>query len=63
MGDENNKKSKKNLAFKIIIPALIVCVIAGIWIVKNVFCKYFFNKVASCFSPLLQWGNSTLLQG
>ena len=35
MSDENVIKSKKGLALKIMIPVLLVCIIAGIWIVKN----------------------------
>jgi len=35
MSDEDARKSKKGMAVKIIIPILLVCVIAGIWVVKN----------------------------
>jgi len=35
MSDENAKNTKKGMAVKIIIPILLVCVIAGIWVVKN----------------------------
>ncbi|HBY21511.1 MAG TPA: thioredoxin, partial [Clostridiales bacterium] len=35
MDDENTMKSKKGIAIKIIIPILLVCVVVGIWIVKN----------------------------
>ncbi len=35
MSDENTKKPKKAIAVKIIIPILLVCVIAGIWFIKN----------------------------
>jgi len=35
MSDEDARKSKKGMAVKIIIPILFVCVIAGIWAVKN----------------------------
>ena len=35
MSDENTKKTKKAVAVKIIVPILLVCVIAGIWFVKN----------------------------
>ena len=35
MSDEDIKKSNKGLAVKIIIPILLVCVIVGIWAVKN----------------------------
>jgi len=35
MSDEDARKSKKGMAVKIIIPILLVCVIVGIWAVKN----------------------------
>lgn len=35
MSDEVTVKSKKGLAVKIIIPVLLVCIVAGIWIIKN----------------------------
>lgn len=35
MKDENTMKSKKEIAVKVIIPVLIVCVVACIWVVKN----------------------------
>lgn len=35
MNDKEDVKSKKSIAFKIGIPVLLLCVIAGIWIFKN----------------------------
>ncbi len=35
MNDEVTVKSKKGLAVKIIIPVLLICIVAGIWILKN----------------------------
>lgn len=35
MNDENTSESKKGMVVKIIVPVLIVCVVAGIWAVKN----------------------------
>jgi len=35
MSEEDTKKSNKGIAVKIIIPILLVCVIVGIWVVKN----------------------------
>lgn len=35
MDNENPKKSKINIILKIAIPVLIVCIIAGIWVVKD----------------------------
>ena len=35
MSDENIKKVKKEMAVKIIIPILLVCIICGIWVIKN----------------------------
>ncbi len=35
MNDENTVKSKKGIVLKIIIPILIICAIAAIWIVKD----------------------------
>ena len=35
MSDENAIKPKKGIALKIIIPVLLVCIIIGIWAVKN----------------------------
>lgn len=35
MRDENTTKSKKSMAVKIIIPVLLLCIVAGIWVIKN----------------------------
>lgn len=35
MDGENAMKSKKGMALKIIIPILLVCIVVGIWAVKN----------------------------
>jgi len=35
MNNENAIKNKKSLVIKIIIPVLLVCVVAGIWAIKN----------------------------
>jgi len=35
MRDENTTTSKKSIAIKIIIPVLLVCIVFGIWVVKN----------------------------
>ena len=35
MSDENTTKSKKSKIVKIIIPVLLLCIVAGIWVVKN----------------------------
>lgn len=35
MNNESEVKSKKNMAIKIITPILLLCVVAGIWAVKN----------------------------
>lgn len=35
MGDENTMKSKKPMGIKIIIPLVLVCMVFGIWVVKN----------------------------
>jgi len=35
MSDESTIKSKKGIALKIIIPILLVCIVVGIWAVKN----------------------------
>ncbi|MCX7749135.1 MAG: thioredoxin family protein [Clostridia bacterium] len=35
MSNENVTSSKKGMAIKIIIPVLLVCVLVGIWVVKN----------------------------
>lgn len=35
MNDEVTVKSKKGLTVKIIIPVLLVCIVAGIWVIKN----------------------------
>jgi len=35
MSEDDTKKSNKGMAVKIIIPILLICVIAGIWVVKN----------------------------
>ena len=35
MSEKDTKKSNKGIAVKIIIPILFVCVIFGIWVVKN----------------------------
>lgn len=35
MNGENTGKSKKGFAIKIIIPILILCIVAGIWVIKN----------------------------
>ena len=35
MSDENAIKSKKGMAVKIVIPILLVCIVAGIWAIKN----------------------------
>jgi thioredoxin 1 len=35
MSDENTPKSKQGIVVKIIIPILLVCIIGGIWIIKN----------------------------
>lgn len=35
MGDENTLKTKKGLEVKIIIPVLLICIVAGIWLIKN----------------------------
>lgn len=35
MNDQGAVKSKKGLVLKIIIPVLLVCIVAGIWVLKN----------------------------
>ena len=35
MSDENTMKSKKGKAIKIIVPVLLLCIVVGIWSVKN----------------------------
>lgn len=35
MNSEEIKKSQKNMALKILVPVLILCIVAGIWFVKN----------------------------
>ena len=35
MDDENTIKSKKGVALKIIITVLLLCIVVGIWVVKN----------------------------
>jgi len=35
MNDENTIKSKKSMVVKIIIPVLLICIVFGIWAVKN----------------------------
>lgn len=35
MHSEEIKKIRKSMALKIIVPALILCIVAGIWVVKN----------------------------
>lgn len=35
MSDKNTIKSKKGTAIKVIIPLLLLCIVAGIWAVKN----------------------------
>ncbi|RCX17900.1 thioredoxin [Anaerobacterium chartisolvens] len=35
MDNENNTKFKKGLAVKIIMPVVLICVVVGIWVVKN----------------------------
>ena len=35
MSDKNTMKTKKSIAIKIIIPVLILCVVVGIWVIKN----------------------------
>ncbi|MGB7604428.1 MAG: thioredoxin family protein [Lutisporaceae bacterium] len=35
MGEENTTPSKKSIVIKIIIPVLFVCIVFGIWAVKN----------------------------
>jgi thioredoxin 1 len=36
MSGGDTKKSNKGIAVKIIIPIILICVIAGIWVVKNI---------------------------
>lgn len=35
MSDKNTIKSPKSIAIKVIVPILLVCIVAGIWAVKN----------------------------
>lgn len=35
MGDENTIKSKKSMVIKIVIPMLLICMVFGIWMIKN----------------------------
>lgn len=35
MSDENTMKSKKEKAIKIIVPLILLCIVAGIWALKN----------------------------